>query len=79
MTKAYTKDKQQQYTSTMNSTANSCTLNIIQRHSLKMGTQILGAKLPWWLHFVWWCRMFVNSPYGTCLSPFLYLEFWRHL
>jgi len=46
MTKAYTKDKQQQYTSTMNSTVNSCTLNIIQGHSLKMGTQILGAKLP---------------------------------
>jgi len=49
MTKAYTNDKQQKQTSTMNSTVNSCTFNMIHEHSLKMDAQILGARLPWCL------------------------------
>jgi len=55
MTKAYTNEKQQKQTSTTNSTVNSCTFNRIHEHSLKMGAQILGARLPWWLYSVWWC------------------------
>ena len=30
------------------------------------GAKILGARSPWRLNFVWWCRKFVGPQYSTC-------------
>ena len=35
-----------------------------------MGPQILGARSPGQLNFVWWCLVSVGPQYGTCfMSP----------
>ena len=45
-------------------------------YTLPKGEQTMGARLPWQLHFVLWCLIFMDPQYGTCfMLPFLHPEF----